>query len=88
MSARDRLHLAAVLPTLIVWGERDSIIPVKPRPRGARGDAREPVRGLRRRGHMPHHDDPERFAAILTDFCAGTEPARLTTDHWRPLMTD
>ena len=28
-------------------------------------------------GHMPHHDDPERFAAILADFCADTEPARL-----------
>ena len=37
-------------------------------------------------GHMPHHDDPERFAAILADFCASTEPARLTTDHWRPLL--
>ena len=37
-------------------------------------------------GHMPHHDDPERFADILADFCTSTEPARLTTDHWRPLL--
>ena len=28
VSAVDRLHLAAVLPTLIVWGEEDSIIPL------------------------------------------------------------
>ena len=28
VSASDRLALAARLPTLIVWGERDSIIPV------------------------------------------------------------
>ena len=39
-------------------------------------------------GHMPHHDDPERFARTLGDFCATTEAARLTTDHWRPLLTD
>ena len=88
VSARDRLHLAAVLPTLIVWGERDSIIPAS---HGR--EAHEAMPGSRFEvfdgaGHMPHHDDPERFAAILTDFCAGTEPARLTTDHWRPLMTD
>jgi pimeloyl-ACP methyl ester carboxylesterase len=37
-------------------------------------------------GHMPHAHDPERFAEILTEFCDGTEPAELTTDHWRPLL--
>src|SRR4051812_25291651 len=87
VSAQDRLHLAAVLPTLIVWGERDSIIPVE----HGRA-AHEAMPGSRfevfpRAGHMPHHDDPERFAAVLTDFCTGTEPARLDTDHWRPLLT-
>ena len=35
-------------------------------------------------GHMPHHHDPERFAALLTDFCASTKAASLTADHWRP----
>lgn len=84
VSASDRLHLAAKMPTLIIWGERDSIIPV------AHGRAaHEAMPGSRLEvfpgaGHMPHHDDPERFAALLTDFCATTEPAELTTDHWRP----
>ena len=87
VSANDRLHLAAVLPTLIVWGERDSIIPVS-HGQGAHeampGSRFEVFPGA---GHMPHHDDPERFAAILADFCATTEPARLDTDHWRPLLS-
>jgi pimeloyl-ACP methyl ester carboxylesterase len=84
VSANDRLHLAAKMPTQIVWGERDSIIPV------AHGRAaHEAMPGSRLEifpgaGHMPHHDDPARFAAVLTDFCAGTAPARLTADHWRP----
>ncbi|MBE2317653.1 alpha/beta hydrolase [Solirubrobacter sp. CPCC 204708] len=87
VSANDRLHLAAVLPTLIVWGERDSIIPI------AHGHAaHEAMPGSRLEvfegaGHMPHHHDPERFAAVLTEFCANTPPATLTADHWRPLLS-
>jgi pimeloyl-ACP methyl ester carboxylesterase len=86
VSASDRLHLAASLPTQIVWGEKDSIIPV------SHGRAaHEAMPGSRLEifpdaGHMPHHDDPKRFARVLTDFCASTEPARLTTDHWQPLL--
>ena len=84
VSAVDRLHLAAVLPTLIVWGEEDSIIPP------SHGQAaHEAMPGSRLElfagaGHMPHHHDPERFAAVLADFCASTESASLTADHWRP----
>jgi len=88
VSANDRLHLAAVLPTLIVWGERDSIIPVKHgrSAHEAMPDSRFVV--FEGAGHMPHHDDPERFARTLVEFCAATEPARLETDHWRPLLSE
>jgi pimeloyl-ACP methyl ester carboxylesterase len=88
VSAQSRLALAALLPTLIVWGERDSIIPV------AHGvAAHEAMPGSRFEvfpgaGHMPHDADPERFAALLVDFWESTEPAQLATDHWRPLMED
>ncbi|MDA0161567.1 alpha/beta hydrolase [Solirubrobacter ginsenosidimutans] len=84
VSAQDRLHLAAVLPTLIVWGEQDSIIPAD-HGRAAHdampGSRLELFPGA---GHMPHHQDPERFAAVLADFCSTTEAATLTADHWRP----
>lgn len=88
VSANDRLHLAAVLPTLIVWGERDSIIPPE---HGRAAHAAMPGSRLEifpGAGHLPHHHDPDAFAEILTEFCAATEPARLATDHWRPLLTD
>ena len=85
VSAQDRLTLAALLPTLIVWGERDSIIPVE---HGAA--AHEAMPGSRFEvfpdaGHMPHDADPERFAALLTEFCEATDAARLDGGPLAPL---
>jgi pimeloyl-ACP methyl ester carboxylesterase len=82
VSAHDRLDLAGLLPSLIVWGEKDSIIPVE---HGEAAHAAMP--GSRFEvfpgaGHMPHDTDPERFASLLIEFCSTTEPARLTADHW------
>ena len=77
VSARDRLYLAAGVPMLIVWGERDPMIPA------AHGHAaHEAVPGSRLEvfadaGHFPHRDEPGRFADILLDFIATTRPARV-----------
>ena len=84
VSANSRLALAAILPTLIVWGEDDSIIPVA---HGAA--AHEAMPGSRFEsfagaGHMPHDDEPLRFAKALTEFVDSTEPAKLRGDHWQP----
>ena len=52
VSARDRLNLAALLPTLIVWGERDSIIPVEHGAAAHEAMPGQPLRGLPgRRAH-------------------------------------
>jgi pimeloyl-ACP methyl ester carboxylesterase len=77
MSALGRLHRAARLPTLIVWGARDPFIPVS----HARA-AHEAIPGSRLEifegvGHYPHCEAPERFVAVLVDFIDSTEPARL-----------
>ena len=75
VSATDRLYLAAAMPTLIVWGERDPIIPVShgiaahDAMPGSRLEIFENV------GHFPHAEEPERFAEVLLDFLATTEPA-------------
>jgi pimeloyl-ACP methyl ester carboxylesterase len=86
VSAGARLALAARLPSLIVWGEDDSIIPVA---HGAA--AHEAMPGSRFEpfedaGHMPQEAQPHRFAAVLADLCATTEPAGLTHDLWQPLV--
>jgi pimeloyl-ACP methyl ester carboxylesterase len=88
VSAHDRLALAELLPSLIVWGRRDSVIPVA---HGVAAHQAMPGSHLEifpDAGHMPHDADPERFAAVLTDFCDTTAPAQLTADHWQPLLGD
>ena len=74
VSALDRLYLAGNLPTLIVWGDHDNIIPVE-----HAHAAHEVIVGSRLEildgvGHFPHAEDPDRFVEVLTDFMATTEP--------------
>ena len=83
VSARDRLYLAAELPTLFVWGQRDRIIP----PRHGRS-AQADIPGSRLEtlddsGHFPHLDEPDRFVTILDDFVATTKAAYLRAEDMR-----
>lgn len=77
VSAADRLHLAAEIPTLIVWGDADPIIPVE-HAQAAHdaipGSRLEIFEGV---GHFPHCEAPARFVAVLTDFVEGTIPAQI-----------
>jgi pimeloyl-ACP methyl ester carboxylesterase len=78
-TAVDRLYLASQIPTLIVWGEQDRMIPV------AHGRAAHAaIEGSRFEvvadaGHFPYLDAPLRFLSALTDFMKTTRPARLDT---------
>src|SRR5215210_3026772 len=86
VSATDRLYLAAELPTLVVWGERDPIIPVA---HGREAHAAMPGSRLEvfaGAGHFPHREDPARFVALLERFVAETEPAALAEARWRELL--
>jgi pimeloyl-ACP methyl ester carboxylesterase len=83
VNGHDRLYLAAQLPTLLVWGERDSVIPVA---HGAEAHAAMPGSRLelfRDAGHFPHLDDSARFAAVLEAFLAETEPGQLDAETLR-----
>ncbi len=86
VSAADRLYLAAKVPSLIIWGERDTMIP----PGHARA-AHDAIPGSRleifpEAGHFPHRDDPLRFVAVLLDFLRSTESARVDEAEWRSLL--
>jgi pimeloyl-ACP methyl ester carboxylesterase len=78
VSAENRLHLAAEVPTLIIWGGADPIIPVE-----HAHEAHAAIEGSRLEifdevGHYPHVEAPERFVAVLTEFVETTLPAQIT----------
>ena len=74
VSAADRLYLTADLPTLILWGARDPLIPVR-----HAHEAHERIVGSRLEilpgaGHFLHRDEPARFVSALLDFVETTLP--------------
>jgi len=79
VSALDRLYLAQALPSLIVWGDDDPIIPAD-HGRNAHeampGSRLEVLEGV---GHFPQLERPLEFARILGRFLAQTEAAELDT---------
>lgn len=83
VSARDRLYLAQSIPSLIVWGEADPIIPAE-HGRSAHeampGSRLELLDGV---GHFPQLERPFEFAGLLADFVAETEPAALDEETIR-----
>ena len=76
VSALDRLYLASHLPTLIVWGERDGIIPIT-----HAYAAHDAIPGsqlviLEGVGHFPHVEAPDRFIEVLGEFLESTVPGQ------------
>jgi len=67
----------ALPPTLVVWGERDGVLPWRLYGRAVRArlpDARwELFEGC---GHCPHEEEPERFAALVRGWLAPAGPLR------------
>jgi pimeloyl-ACP methyl ester carboxylesterase len=79
----DRAYLAEGIPTLLIWGRRDAIIPLG---HGRLAHAAMPGSELEifdEAGHFPHHNDPDRFVRIVSDFMAHTAPATYDQAAWR-----
>jgi pimeloyl-ACP methyl ester carboxylesterase len=86
ISATNRLYLTELGPSLIVWGERDPIIPARHGVEAHNlmpGSRLEVFEGA---GHFPHHDQPERFARLVSEFIATTEPGAFDEDRVRDLV--
>ncbi len=86
VSALERLYLARSMPTLLVWGDKDRIIPVD-HARAAHdempGSRLEVIPGA---GHFVTMEQPERVAELILDFLATTTPARMSAEDMREVM--
>jgi pimeloyl-ACP methyl ester carboxylesterase len=87
VSARDRLYLAAEVPTLIIWGNRDGVIPVSHAYAAHElmpGSRLEIIEGA---GHFVPIEQPGLIASILEDFMTTTHPAHLRPSQWQEVLT-
>ena len=85
VSANDKLYLAAGIPTLIIWGANDRIIPVEhahAAHAAIPGSWLEIIEGV---GHYSHCEAPDRFVTALTEFVESTQPARIEVSQRRIL---
>ena len=91
VSAMDRLYLAARIPTLIVWGDHDKIIPLTHAYIAHEAIPNSQLEVMEGVGHFPQVEEPEQFVRILVDFLRATEPVTLAPedprDGLRPTTT-
>ena len=83
ISALDRLYLADQIPTLIMWGTDDPIIPVEHGRNAHEIVSHSTYVELEGSGHWPMLDAPLRFIRELEDFIESTEPFSYDEDEVR-----
>jgi pimeloyl-ACP methyl ester carboxylesterase len=72
VSAQNRLAGIASRPSMLIWGERDRIVP-SAHVEAARQELPDTrIEMFARSGHFPHLDEPDRFAGVLDDFMTTT----------------
>jgi pimeloyl-ACP methyl ester carboxylesterase len=86
VSAHDRLYLASRLPTLIVWGGKDHIIPKEHAVAAHEALPGSQLMIFARAGHFPHAEEPHHFVDAVTEFVDSTEPAHLDEPQWRAAL--
>jgi pimeloyl-ACP methyl ester carboxylesterase len=85
ISAVDHLYLTAEMPTLIVWGDQDRIIPVAHAHAAHQAMPHSQLVVMEGVGHFPHVEEPVQFARTVAAFMRETEPS--TTDPGRLART-
>ena len=86
VSAHDRLYLAAEVPTLIVWGTGDQIIPVEHAYAAhdlMPGSRLQVIEGA---GHFLPFENAPAFLDALLPFLRETEPAHATEERFQEVL--
>ncbi|GAA2939065.1 alpha/beta hydrolase [Streptomyces enissocaesilis] len=82
----DRCYLAQGMPTMLVWGGRDQVVPALHAGLGHVSMPGSRLEIFEDAGHFPFRTDPQRFQSVLRDFMATTEPADYSAEHWRRML--
>lgn len=84
----DRCYLTAGMPTLILWGAQDHVIPVEHALTAHRAMPGSELEIFETSGHFPHQDEPERFAKAVLAFIAATDPQEFDSAKWRAYLRE
>jgi pimeloyl-ACP methyl ester carboxylesterase len=82
----DRCYLTLGMPTLLIWGDRDAVVPVAHAYRAHAAMPGSRLEIFADAGHFPFHTDPDRFVRVLEQFLATTAPAAWSAEQWRRLL--
>jgi pimeloyl-ACP methyl ester carboxylesterase len=88
VTALDRIDVAHDFPALIVWGDRDRVVPASHGEQAHRLVPNTYLAMFEGAGHFPHRDDPERFVATLDEFLAREWRVPRRGRGARPASTD
>jgi hypothetical protein len=77
VNATDRLYLGELLPSMVIWGRHDPLIPVSHAQIAHKGLPGSRLEIFEEAGHFPQLYDPFRFARILHDFMETSDPTKL-----------
>jgi len=82
----DRCYLTQGMPSLLIWGARDAVIPVAHAHKAHGAMPGSQLEVFPDVGHFPHKDEPERFLRLFREFYAGTEPHSHSAEDWRAVL--
>jgi pimeloyl-ACP methyl ester carboxylesterase len=82
----DRCYLTRGMPTMLVWGAHDAVIPYDHARIAHAAMPGSRLETFDDAGHFPHHTDEARFLDVLRDFLATTDPASFSSEEWRELL--
>src|ERR1700710_1200094 len=82
----DRCYLTESVPVQLIWGSRDSVIPVEHAKMAHSAMPGSQLEVFEGSGHFPFHDDPDRFVQVVERFIGATEPAHYDQEQLRNLL--
>nr|WP_246568599.1 alpha/beta hydrolase [Streptomyces flaveus] len=82
----DRTYLAQGMPTMLVWGGRDQVVPALHAGFGHVSMPGSRLEIFEDAGHFPFRTDPDRFLTVIRDFIETTRPASFSPEEWRAML--
>jgi pimeloyl-ACP methyl ester carboxylesterase len=83
----DRCYLTEGMPTLLVWGAHDRVVPARHAEIAHRAMPGSRLETFADAGHFPHQAEPDRFVELITSFHRDTVAAPYEQSRWRELLS-